>query len=241
VPPLKEHHVPAAASETPELSTAHRLHASELIATLRTDARQGLGNEDARARLAQYGPNELAAHTAVPAWRKFLSQFQNVLVILLLIATGISAALWVLERDAALPYEAIAIFAVVLLNATMGYVQESRAEAAVAALRAMSAPDAPSTRPYRAPVVPPDPRAQVAFRGHTYAPQGMLESPMLASRRCPVCQEHELRPGQTLCSPRCRTRRWRQARTVGLVEIRSRVAELVSMLDALLKPPPRRG
>jgi Ca2+-transporting ATPase len=46
------------------------------------------------------------------------------------------------ERDAALPYEAIAIFAVVLLNATMGYIQESRAEAAVAALRAMSAADA---------------------------------------------------------------------------------------------------
>jgi P-type Ca2+ transporter type 2C len=43
---------------------------------------------------------------------------------------------------AARPYEAIAIFAVVLLNATMGYVQESRAEAAVAALRAMSAADA---------------------------------------------------------------------------------------------------
>ena len=55
---------------------------------------------------------------------------------------GVSAALWAVERDAALPYEAIAIFAVVLLNATMGYLQESRAEAAVAALRAMSAADA---------------------------------------------------------------------------------------------------
>ena len=54
----------------------------------------------------------------------------------------ISAALWVYERDAFLPYEAIAILAIVLLNATMGYVQESRAEAAVAALRAMSAGDA---------------------------------------------------------------------------------------------------
>jgi P-type Ca2+ transporter type 2C len=130
--------VPTVASETPEPSSAYRLHASELIATLRTDARQGLRDENARARLAQYGPNELAAPKAVPAWRRFLSQFQDVLVILLLIATGISAALWGLERDAALPYEAIAIFAVVLLNAAMGYVQESRAEAAVAALRAMS-------------------------------------------------------------------------------------------------------
>jgi Ca2+-transporting ATPase len=134
--------VPTVASDTPGPRIAYRLPASELIATLRTDERQGLGDEEARARLAQYGPNELAAHKPVPAWRRFLSQFRNVLVILLLIATGISAALWVLERGAALPYEAVAILAVVLLNATMGYVQESRAEAAVAALRAMSAPDA---------------------------------------------------------------------------------------------------
>jgi P-type Ca2+ transporter type 2C len=77
-----------------------------------------------------------------PSRRRFLAQFQDVLVLLLLAATAISVALWAVERDAALPYEAIAIFAVVLLNATMGYVQESRAESAVAALRAMSAADA---------------------------------------------------------------------------------------------------
>ncbi|MGH7559501.1 MAG: cation-translocating P-type ATPase, partial [Gemmatimonadales bacterium] len=75
----------------------------------------------------------------VPAWRQFLAQFQNVLVILLLIATAISAALWLYERDSALPYEAIAILGVVILNAVMGYVQESRAESAVAALRQMAA------------------------------------------------------------------------------------------------------
>ena len=58
---------------------------------------------------------------------------------LLLIASAISAALWLFERDAALPYEAMAIFAVVLLNAVMGYIQQARAEQAVAALRQMSA------------------------------------------------------------------------------------------------------
>src|SRR5688572_31973130 len=121
---------------------AYRLQASELLAKLGTNEQSGLSDEEARARLAQYGSNELAAAKPVPAWRRFLSQFQDVLVILLLVATAISAALWAVERDAALPYEAIAIFAVVLLNATMGYVQESRAEAAVAALRAMSAADA---------------------------------------------------------------------------------------------------
>ena len=58
----------------------------------------------------------------------------DVLVILLLIATAISAVLWIYERDAPLPYEAIAIGAVVLLNAVMGYVQQQRAESAIAAL-----------------------------------------------------------------------------------------------------------
>ena len=126
----------------PEPRIAYQLEASDVIATLGTDARRGLSDDEVRARLAQYGPNELAARKPTAAWRRFLSQFKDVLVILLLIATGISAALWLVERDAALPYEAIAILAVVLLNAAMGHVQESRAEAAVTALRAMSAADA---------------------------------------------------------------------------------------------------
>ncbi len=138
--------MPTVASDTSEPITAYRLQTRELIASLGTDERRGLSDEDVRARLAQYGSNELAAEKPDPPWRRFLAQFQNVLVILLLFATGISAALWGLERDTALPYEAIAICAVVLLNATMGYVQESRAEAAVAALRAMSAADASVVR-----------------------------------------------------------------------------------------------
>ena len=105
----------------------HRRHADEVVAELRTDLRGGLTDAEVTSRLERHGRNELAAERAAPAWRKFLRQFQDVLVILLLVATGISAGLWAYERDAALPYEAIAILAVVLLNATLGYVQEARA------------------------------------------------------------------------------------------------------------------
>ena len=111
----------------------------EVLAAFGTDARTGLSEKEAKERLIRYGKNELMAEKPVPAWRKFLAQFQDVLVILLLIATLISAGLWLYERDTALPYEAIAIFAVVLLNAVMGYVQQARAEEAMAALRQMSA------------------------------------------------------------------------------------------------------
>ena len=100
---------------------------------------RGLTTIDARARLTHYGPNKLAEERPVAAWRTFLSQFRDVLVVLLLIATVISAALWWYERDAALPYEAFAISAVVLLNAILGYVQQERAQSAIAALRQMAA------------------------------------------------------------------------------------------------------
>src|SRR5690348_3389355 len=92
----------------------------------------GLTQGEAQARFKHYGPNELTAEKPVPPWRKFLGQFQDALVILLLVATVISVGLWFYERESVLPYEAIAIFAVVLLNATLGYIQESRAESAVA-------------------------------------------------------------------------------------------------------------
>ena len=77
---------------------------------------------EARARLALHGKNELTTDKPVPSWRKFLAQFTDVLVILLLLATAISAALWLYERESALPYEAITILVIVLLNAVMGYI-----------------------------------------------------------------------------------------------------------------------
>lgn len=121
---------------------AFRQSVKDIVVSLATDAQRGLTAEEARDRLERYGRNELASEKPVPAWRKFLAQFQNVLVILLLVATAISMGLWLYERESALPYEAIAIFAIVMLNAVMGYVQTFRAEQALAALRAMSAAEA---------------------------------------------------------------------------------------------------
>jgi Ca2+-transporting ATPase len=118
---------------------AYQLTVDEALNVLGGDAQHGLTESEARARLGEYGKNEIATEEPAPTWRKFLAQFQNVLVILLLSATAISAALWLYEGESALPYEAMAIFAVVLLNAVVGYIQESRAEEAVAALRQMSA------------------------------------------------------------------------------------------------------
>ena len=129
-------------SEARVVSIAYRQRIEDVVAALDTDAQHGLTDLEGRTRLLRDGRNELAAEKPIPAWRRFLAQFQDVLVLLLLVATAISVGLWAIEQDAALPYEAIAIFAVVLLNATMGYVQESRAESALAALRAMSAADA---------------------------------------------------------------------------------------------------
>jgi Ca2+-transporting ATPase len=121
------------------LEAAYRRTVDETVAELGSDAQRGLSSQEVQARLERYGPNELEAEKPVPAWRRFLAQFQDVLVILLLIATAISIGLWFYERDSALPYEGIVIFSIVLLNGILGYVQESRAEQAVAALRAMAA------------------------------------------------------------------------------------------------------
>ena len=124
------------------LTPAYRRSASAVLADLSTDVVRGLTTLESRARLGRYGKNELAAETPVPGWKKFLRQFHDMLIVLLLIATVISAGLWLYERDSPLPYEAIAIFAIVLLNGVTGYVQTAHAERAIASLRAMSPAEA---------------------------------------------------------------------------------------------------
>ena len=133
---------------------AYRLPAAEVAATLETDLERGLTAAEAAARLRRYGPNELETEPPVPAWRRFLAQFQDVLVILLLIAAAVSLVVWIIERDETLPYESIVIFAIVLLNGVLGYVQEARAERSVEALKAMQAAEASVIRDGRLQRVP---------------------------------------------------------------------------------------
>lgn len=117
----------------------HAMQADALAAQLATDVDRGLSSAEARRRLELHGPNELEAEEPVPAWRRLAEQFQDALVVLLLGATALSAGVWLVERDTPVPYEALAILAIVLLNAVLGYVQEARAERALEALRQTAA------------------------------------------------------------------------------------------------------
>jgi len=95
----------------------------------------GLSNDEAARRLAEYGPNELQAGRRTPPWALLLGQFKNVLIIILLIATVLSAFL-------GHTVEAIAIIVIVLFAVLLGFIQEYRAERAIEALRQMAAPTA---------------------------------------------------------------------------------------------------
>jgi Ca2+-transporting ATPase len=104
-----------------------------------TDPQHGLSSNEAKRRLAQHGLNELRAAPPIPIWRKLLAQFRDPLIYLLLGAVAISAVAWEIEGDEALPVDAIVIAGIVLVNAVIGYVQEVKAESAVAALARMTA------------------------------------------------------------------------------------------------------
>ncbi len=136
------------------LGEAWRAEASVVAAALGTDARRGLSAAEATARLGRFGPNRLEAAERVPAWRKFLGQFADPLIYLLLAAVVVSLVAWALEGGKSAPYDAIVISAIVVANAVLGYVQEARAEQAVAALQRMSAATAGVVRDGREERIP---------------------------------------------------------------------------------------
>ena len=123
--------------------------ADDVAKALNVDPSHGLSEEEAKRRLAKFGPNELASAPPVPKWKKFLAQFQDPLVYLLIAATIISVIAWFIEKANAqpgaeggevLPFDAIVIILILIVNAVLGYMQEAKAEAAVEALAQMTAP-----------------------------------------------------------------------------------------------------
>jgi Ca2+-transporting ATPase len=95
----------------------------------------GLTTAEASRRLAEYGPNELQAARRISPWAILFEQFKSVLIIILLVATALSAFL-------GHGIEAIAIAVIVLFAVLLGFAQEYRAERAIEALRQMAAPTA---------------------------------------------------------------------------------------------------
>lgn len=119
--------------------------ANEVAKALDVDTNTGLSSAEAQRRLEKFGPNQLTSAPPVPKWKKFLAQFQDPLVYLLLAATVISLIAWFIERShgtagEVLPFDAIVIILILIVNAVLGYIQEARAEQAVEALAQMTAP-----------------------------------------------------------------------------------------------------
>ncbi len=126
----------------------YREPAEAVVAALGSDVARGLSRAEVQRRIEQYGANRLKSAPETPWWTRLIEQFQNFLVIILLVAVVISMIEWLLQdpRETALPYEAIVIMAIVVLNAMLGFIQESRAEKSVRALMALAAPEATVVR-----------------------------------------------------------------------------------------------
>ncbi len=111
----------------------HAMDAGAVVETLVSDAQRGLDGDEARRRLELHGPNELTQEKKAPAWKLFLAQFNNVLIVILIVATILSAVVGEYV-DAGI------ILVIVLFCAILGFVQEYRAERALQALKGMLAP-----------------------------------------------------------------------------------------------------
>ncbi|WP_451977253.1 HAD-IC family P-type ATPase [Azospirillum endophyticum] len=112
----------------------HALDAAAAAVRLDSPA-GGLGSAEAAARLARFGPNRLTPPKRRPAWMRFLAQFHNLLIYVLLVSGTVALLLrhWT---------DAGVIFGVVLVNALIGYIQEDKAERALEAIRNLLSPQA---------------------------------------------------------------------------------------------------
>jgi len=116
-------------------ATSHCRSAAEVLAILGSDPQFGLTESEVQLRQIRYGANALTETPAVPLWRQFLAQLQEIVVGLLLVAAVIATMLgeWI---------DTGAILAIVVLNAALGVFQQRKAERALSALQKLSAPTA---------------------------------------------------------------------------------------------------
>jgi Ca2+-transporting ATPase len=113
----------------------HTKSIEQTAEALGTDLKRGLTAQEAQARLENYGPNELKERPRTSFWKMLLAQFNQFLVLILIVSAGISFFLGEYVDSGA-------IMAIVVLNAILGVVQEGKAEEALAALKKMAAPNA---------------------------------------------------------------------------------------------------
>lgn len=120
------------------------LEIDQALSALESQAEAGLSPEEAQRRQTEYGLNELKETGGRGRLEILLDQFADVMLLMLIGVAIVAAVLDV--RAGSFPKDAIAISAIVILNAVLGYLQESRAEDALAALKTMSAPSVAALR-----------------------------------------------------------------------------------------------
>ncbi|MEB3337353.1 MAG: HAD-IC family P-type ATPase, partial [Leptolyngbyaceae bacterium] len=123
----------------PDLATAwHSLDADKTLEVLQSDRRTGLTPQQVAERFERYGANELVEKASRSPLSILIDQFTNIMLVMLMAVAVVSAVLDM--RSGEFPKDAIAITSIVVLNGILGYVQESRAEKALAALKQLSSP-----------------------------------------------------------------------------------------------------
>ena len=122
--------------------TAHNQSRSQVVETLKSDITLGLSQAEAQQRLSQYGENKLREKPKKTNFQRFLDQFKDAMILILLIAAAISFTVAIVEGNPKEFFEPVLILLIVFINAILGVFQESKAEKALDALKNMSAPHA---------------------------------------------------------------------------------------------------
>ncbi len=122
--------------------TFHDKPREEVVKDLSSDAKIGLSSEKVSLLSEKYGKNKLKEKKKKTTLQRFLDQFKDVMIIILLLAAAVSFAVVCIERNWGELFEPLLIVLIVILNAAMGVYQEGKAEKALDALKNMSAPHA---------------------------------------------------------------------------------------------------